>query len=223
MRNKNAYIITLIIVIVIAILAFALFGPKRTIAPTEQPAASNNVASTNTKTFSLNFLTFTYLDILLEKEEGKTVYLNHSVATEPHPDYCDFQGNAPEKNSLTDFNANFTILDLDMKNSMKEKEGEDFIKNSFKGDTITKSEGYVDPYEVGMLKGYRITKGIEGCGVYSYYFPLSSNQTLLINRIRIPELTLSSSKDMYLAIPGVISPQKEEEIFKNIILSIFGQ
>jgi hypothetical protein len=81
--------------------------------------------------------------------------------------------------------------------------------------------GFIDEFELGSLKGYRITSGAEGCGWYQYYFPLSSKNTLLVTRNFITEFKpIIKDHKKYLELPGIIPPDKEEKLFKQILSNI---
>ncbi|MCI0405368.1 MAG: hypothetical protein L0209_04745, partial [candidate division Zixibacteria bacterium] len=60
-----------------------------------------------------------------------------------------------------------------------------------------------------------------GCGRFNYYFILDSAKTLAVSRKHITELdpVIGSYKENR-KLPGVIAPEKEEELF-NRILSTF--
>jgi hypothetical protein len=80
---------------------------------------------------------------------------------------------------------------------------------------------YGTELQIGALKGYRISTGVEGCGLDKYYFPLDSAHTLFVERYKITELDpIIKNYREHRKLPGVISPEKEEQVF-NQILSTF--
>lgn len=140
-------------------------------------------------------------------EESERVMLLHSIPFE-HRDPCDFD-DSPDLplRHLTDFKVGFEVV----KKNLKE--------------TITWGEiGLVTeiPYgtelQIGSLRGYRITTGVEGCGLDKYYFPLDSTHTLFVERYKITELDpIIINYKENRKLPGVIVPEKEEELFNNIL------
>ena len=81
--------------------------------------------------------------------------------------------------------------------------------------------GFIDVINIGSLEGYRITQGVEGCGEYTYYFPITTEVTLVVVRYFITELNpITVDYEKFLNLPDVISPIKEEKLF-NQILSTF--
>jgi hypothetical protein len=121
---------------------------------------------------------------------------------------------------LHDFNAFFRIYNKDLINSIKfDFSSGSIIQNFIKNNTLTLDPGFIDKYKMGSFDGYRITEGVEGCGRYLYYFPISSNQTLMINRNFYAE-TFQGDKSELSKIPGFITFEQEELIFKDILLSV---
>jgi hypothetical protein len=60
--------------------------------------------------------------------------------------------------------------------------------------------------------------GVEGCGAYKYYFPLNPDKTLFVKRSLITEfMPIIISYQDYLALPGIIPPAEEEELFNKIL------
>ncbi len=71
------------------------------------------------------------------------------------------------------------------------------------------------------MQGFRISQGVEGCGRYTYYFILNQEHTLVATRAFITELnSIIRTYKENLKLPGVIPPEKEEQLF-NQILSTF--
>ena len=140
-------------------------------------------------------------------DESERLMLQHSIPFE-HRDPCDFDDNPdPPLRHLTDFKVGFEVVNKNLK------------------ETITWGEiGLVTeiPYgtelQIGALRGYRITTGVEGCGLDKYYFPLDSTHTLFVERYKITELDpIIINYKENRKLPDVIVPEKEEELFNNIL------
>jgi hypothetical protein len=122
---------------------------------------------------------------------------------------------------LTDFNVSLRIFNTSFEQTIKANEYPNFSAGYLREDSLKVDHGFIDDVLIGSLKGYCITAGVEGCGIYTYYFSLNSNNTLQVQRSFIPELNpiIRNSKE-YLKLPGIISPDEEERLF-NLILSSF--
>jgi len=208
---KKVYII---IVLIIALLGVWYFGTKK---------SSVTVPST-TATYrnSTNGIGFTYPKILTARTEYGITSLRHSVPFEHH-DYCDFKGEATTTiPTLTDFHVRFYIVEKNIIGTMKQESpyipAENFVNN-----TVIPSPGFIDSVEIGTLKGYKIFEGAEGCGHTIYYFEIEKNKTLVVIQDFIT--IFSGAIDVEqgakaLLVPGVISKEKEAEIFDSIVKTI---
>lgn len=158
-------------------------------------------------------------DVLKISKEGEKVILTHSIPFE-HVNPCDFVGDAPLLKELTDFRVALETISKSFKETIKANESYSIILNYLINDTLRIEPGFIDDVRIGPLKGYRITAGAEGCGIYTYYFPLDSNNTLKVQRSFIPELkpVITDYKD-YLKLPGIIPPDEEEKMFNQILSS----
>lgn len=156
-------------------------------------------------------------NIITVSQEGEKVILIHSIPFE-HPNPCDFIGDAPPLKELTDFRVSLQIINKNFKETIMANEGDYVVSNFLPGNTLQIEPGYIDKINIGSLKGYRITEGVEGCGYYAYYFPLDENNTLKVERSFITELQpIIVDNEKYLKIPGVIPPDKEEKLFNQIV------
>jgi hypothetical protein len=93
----------------------------------------------------------------------------------------------------------------------------------FANNKLVVSEGYIDAYNIGSFSGYSIYTGVEGCGFTTYYFPISNSKTLVVKRNQVTEFSgvlMPEVKAEVLAIPGVISPEKADLFFEQILSSI---
>jgi hypothetical protein len=162
---------------------------------------------------------FEYPKIISLSQQGEKILLNHSINYQ-HPNPCDFKGDAPQLDKLTDFNVSLMVSNKNLKDTVDANESSDMIKNSFKGATVELSPGFIDSFNTGSLTGYRITAGIEGCGMYTYYFSIAQDKTLVVTRSFISEfLPINADSQKYLSLPGIITPTQEEEFFNKILAS----
>lgn len=153
--------------------------------------------------------------ISLSEKQNKII-LSHSVVFE-HDDPCDFKGEGLKLKELVDFNVSFELLNRGFDMAVKETQGEDFFADYFSRNKLKTEPGFIDEIKIGNLSGYVVTQGTEGCGQYLYYFPLNSENTLVIWRAFIPELqpAVASYQDN-LNLPGIIFPEKEKILFEQI-------
>jgi hypothetical protein len=85
-------------------------------------------------------------------------------------------------------------------------------------DSVRIERGFIDSVRIGNRKGYRIHHGAEGCGGFTYYFPVSPRATLVIERKFITLLNpIIRDYKRYQSLPGVIAPEQEEAIFQRIL------
>lgn len=192
-----------------------------TTSPIPAPAPPAPAPTTKTYKNETYKFSFEYPSLLsLERQDNKII-LQHSIPFE-HEDPCDFQGGGPKLDRLTDFSVNMaeyptalgeTVLNLHPFGS----DTEDYVD----GDKLKITSGMIDEAHFGLLDGYRITLGVEGCGLYTYYFKLAPKVTLVVNRKIITELSSAvSNSTMYLSLPGVIKPAAAEKIFSDIFISL---
>jgi hypothetical protein len=149
-------------------------------------------------------------------EQQNKIFLNHSVVFE-HNNPCDFKGDGLKLKELADFRVNLELFKGDLEAAVKNQESEDFVSNYLSEKKLKLEQGFIDEIAIGGLKGYIVTQGIEGCGQYTYYFPLNSENTLIIWRSFVPELQpIIEDYQKNLQIPGIISPDQEEILFRQI-------
>lgn len=208
--------VEIIITILFLIVSFTLPGCINKI--TESKATE--ISETNDwKVYNGSSFEFKYPKILSLSQQEERILLNHSIKYQ-HANPCDFKGDAPQLDKLTDFNVSLRVFDKNLKDTVETNESSDIIKNFFKGDTVELSPGFIDKFNIGSLTGYQITIGVEGCGMYTYYFPLTQNKTLAVTRSFISEfLPINADSQKYLSLPGIITPSQEEEFFNSILLS----
>ena len=150
-------------------------------------------------------------------EETTGILLHHSIPHE-HPDPCDFQGVGPLLQELTDFEVWIEVVPQSLSETVKLTQTEDFVQNYLRGNELLLDPPNIVVIGIGCLQGYRITWGVEGCGIYEHIFPLSDRSTLYIIRLIITELTPNDTNyNEYLALPGIIPPEEEEALFLQIL------
>jgi hypothetical protein len=157
--------------------------------------------------------------IQLSKNKGQLKLL-HSIPFE-HPRPCEFD-DTPDLPlaELIDFNVGIEVVNKDLRGAVVLYEGSaaEYFLTRFTSNSVLKIEpGYIDTAGAGRLKGYRISQGIEGCGRFTYYFSLDSVATLVVTREFITEFKSNTYAENYLKLPGVIIPEKEEQLFNQIL------
>lgn len=156
-----------------------------------------------TKSYTGSTFSLKYPAKLDVSESQGAVTLKHAVSY-THPNPCDFRGDQPVINTLTDFGVTLSVVNRSLQ------------------DSLTSAGGYAaEPVNVGPLSGYKYTAGVEGCGKVVYYLPLSPSTTLVVDRVLVTEFNpIVTNSETYLGLPGIIPPSKAEEIFSNIISSV---
>ena len=187
---------------------------------TTTPVSENQTNNPGWKKYTDNSLEFEYPNnIISVVKNGDKVSLSHSLSYK-HNDFCDMKGSGTVLNRFTDFNVSLRVVEKGMKGALEETQGW-LAKDYFANGAFKLSPGFVDSFKVGPLKGYQITSGVEGCGNYTYYFPLSSIKTLVVVRALVPELnSINADNKTYLNLPGVIIPDQESELFTKILSSL---
>lgn len=158
-------------------------------------------------------------ELITVSQEGNKILMIHSISYE-HPDPCEFRDNISSLKDLTDFKVNLEVFGKNLKETVVAN-GSDYLLESFLSDNELKIQpNFIDEANLGSLKGYRVTQGVEGCGQYEYYFPLNSEKTLVVIRSFITEFKpIVADYEKYLNLPGIISPSEEEKLFKQILSS----
>ncbi len=152
-------------------------------------------------------------------EKESKVILSHSIDYE-HPDPCEFRDNTVPLKKLVDFEVSIEFFRKNLKEAVITTEG-NYLSDNFLSDNELKIQpNFIDEFVVGSLNGYRLTQGVEGCGRYSYFFPLDSQKTLVLTRSFITEFKpIVLDYEKYLSLPGIISPKEEEKLFNQILSS----
>ncbi len=140
---------------------------------------------------------FQYPEKLSLSTEGEAVNLSHSIPFENRDGGCDMKGDAELSKTLEDFGLSIKIVLGEV------------------------NPPYVDgTYSKGELKGEWAYMGAEGCGVTTYYFPISGNKTLLVTQNHLQLLSNNVTPDVkakVLSVPGAISSEESEIILARIL------
>lgn len=210
---KKIYLV-IIILVVVALGVYYIKSNKNPIDDSIKTYRNSNVG-----------LTFVYPKILFASTTSDTVRIHHEVPFDHH-DFCDFKGeNNTTIPTLTDFNVTFHISEASLIETMK-TESPYLPNESFVNDEVVVSPGFIDTYEVGTLKGYRIFEGAEGCGKTTYYFPISKSKTLVVQQDLITIFTGAidtANKERAEAVPGVLNKERAEQVFESILKTLIVQ
>ncbi len=203
------------LIFVLILAAGTLWYAKRSPAP-----ASN----TESKTFRNQALgiSFVYPKILSASSTPDRVVLHHEVPF-THHDYCDFKSElGTTVETLRDFNVSFYVVEKNIVDTMK-KESPYIPEENFVNGAVVPSPGFIDPFTVNDLQGFKIFEGAEGCGHTKYFLSVSNSKTLVITEEWITVFSGaidSENKASAEAVPGVINKEKEAQIFNSIMQSL---
>jgi hypothetical protein len=163
-------------------------------------------------------ISFTYPINLTASTTNSVVTLHHDIPYENHGD-CDMVGDTKTYPRLTDFNVKIQKINKGVVDAMKTISPYIPQENFVNGEVIV-SPGFIDAFKAGNLDGYAIYEGAEGCGQTTYYFPITNDETLVINKMSIQVLSGSIRVDeqaKVLAVPGVIPRDESDKIFASIL------
>jgi len=167
-------------------------------------------------------ISFTYPKILSANTINGVITLHHEVPF-THHDYCDFKGEGDTTiNTLTDFNVTFHISDKNLVDTMK-TESPYIPEENFVNGNVVASPGFIDSYTSGGFSGYAIFEGAEGCGFTTYYFPVSSDKTLVVRQDFITVFTGAIDVENMKAaeaVPGVINRETEKSYLESIFKTL---
>jgi hypothetical protein len=217
------------VVVLVGVIVYLILKDKTTalnpykqtvVGDTSTTAPANDNQNKNVKNYRGNSFEFQYPSNLSLYPQEKSIRLTHSVPYR-HTDPCDMRDGAKPLDEITDFDVSIEYFNKNLGETARSIIPQQLIADYIKGNSFRITPGVVDEYKVGSLKGYKITNGVEGCGVYNYYISLSANKTLYISRSFVPEFNaINAEYQKYLNVPGIIPPGQEEDIF-NLILSSF--
>ena len=219
--QKNYTIISLLVIIIV-LLAGALFYFKQTNVEiksdttnkTQEGNDSQNIpvntnpVTSKIQTYSGNNFSFEYPSILTLREENGEVTVSHSVPYK-HVAPCDMKGDAPALNTLDDFKLSIKVVNQGVKEYLKSSGWPEW-------DFVNKN-----PYKFGLYSGYHVTPGVEGCGLNIYYLVISANKTVVITSPLVPEFSsVNNNYKKIYEIAGVIIPSRAEEYFLGIMSTL---
>jgi hypothetical protein len=166
-------------------------------------------------------ISFAYPKILTVSTRDGVAMLHHDVPYK-NSGACDMMGDDKIYDRLTDFEMKIQIVPKGLTETVKTLSPYIPQENFVDGELVA-SPGFIDPYTNGAFSGFAIYEGAEGCGQTTYYFPLAGNRTLLITNASIQALSgaiVQEKVDEVLAVPGVISREKNKDIFESIVRSL---
>lgn len=180
--------------------------PSATQTTSTTPAAPVNpdaVLLEKAKSFTLGNLKFLYPNNLsMAKGISGGVIISHRVPYS-HIDTCNANGQAQQQTGVTDVNLSFKVVASAIADAMAGSAPSD-----------------ITAYQTGTLSGYQVFSGSSGCSSYTYYFPITSKQTLVVNRVLPSQLNpINPNYSTVSQLPGIISAAKEEAIFTAILNS----
>jgi len=166
-------------------------------------------------------ITFDYPKILTISASDEMVTLHHDIPYQNHGE-CDMMGDENVYPRLTDFRVTFQKIEKNLVDTMRIISP--YIpQENFVNEEVVESPGFIDKFQIGKLDGYAIYEGVEGCGQTTYYFRIKDNQTLVVGKASIQILSgviVKEKMEEVLAVPGVISREKSEEMFESILTSL---
>lgn len=186
---------------------------------TQQPTQ----ASTDMKKYTddTNGITFDYPSSLSVNRSGDRVVVLHTVPFKHSPP-CDFIGTGKELTELTDFDVSLEVYKKSLKDTAADTQDASFAADNMTGEEMKISEGFIEAFNVGDLKGYKLTQGVEGCGQYVYYFPIQKDVTLVVTRAFVPELNSAISEDVRgkaVKLKNVILSKESDAILNSMLES----
>lgn len=206
----------IILVLVILFLATGIFWYIKN--------SETTPVNTDTKTYrnaSLGIY-FSYPKTLTASTTSDMVELHHDIPFTNNGD-CDMIGDEKTYERLTDFHMSLQTLNKNLVDTMKTLSPYIPEENFVNGEVV-ESPGFIDRYSAGSFSGFAIYEGAEGCGQVTYYFPIKNNNTLVIRKASIqalnPSVRSEENINAVLAVPDVISNEKSEEIFNEILKTL---
>ena len=214
MDNKQkilliSLLIALLFVVIVAGGYYALNTKK--VVPEAAPQTSSSTSQKtdpNLKSYIGSDFSFNYPAALHTLQDNETVTITHSIPYK-HTNACDFKGDAPPLDVLTDFTASIKVVNQSVKEYLEKSGSPDW-------EYVSKNL-----YTFGSFTGYHVTLGAEGCGQDVYYFSISPGKTVVVTRALIAEFSpINGEYQKYLSLPGVILPAASEVYFEQILSSL---
>ncbi|MFA6585853.1 MAG: hypothetical protein WCS86_01705 [Candidatus Paceibacterota bacterium] len=235
MKNNKGFAPIALVIAIIAVLAIgggayylgtqSNYVPRYTDSNNVQPVgdqSQDNSTQSDLKIFKNSQFEFKYPSNISVSENAQVVSLSHSIPFENIDGGCDMKGDGVISKDLVDFGVSFRVSNKPLIETVK-SESSYIPAENFSNGKLLVSPGYIDSSKIGSLNGYSIYEGVEGCGDTTYYFPVSDSKTLIVKKSMIQMLSgvaTLESRAKVLAVPGVISSEKSEEIFNQILTSL---
>ena len=149
-----------------------------------------------------NRYSFSYPSFLSLTKNADVITLSHTTPFDNYDGGCDMKGDAILSKTINDLYLKIYVVP---QNSLS-------------------VPSYAENYSAGELNGKKAYIGAEGCGRTSYYFPISGNRILVIDKSEVQILSAIVSPEVrsrLLSVPGVIPQEEGNKIVEQIIESIF--
>ena len=227
MKKSFWIIIVLLILVIAATWYYQHYVVSTTVADNNAASSTSIDGGPETSNGSQVFtsadgsITFNYPSLLTVGEKNNIITLTHSIKY-ANKDACNMKGDAVTSPTLTDFNVTIQDIDQPIVETIEQIDPT-IATSSFSGEDITTSPGFIDSYSGAGYQGYAITEGVEGCGYVTYYLPITTSETLVIQKQMIGALSSVSdpaSVAKILATPGAISPDQSTILFNNMMQTL---
>jgi len=166
-------------------------------------------------------ISFTYPENLTASTTDGIAILHHDIPYK-NTGACDMMGDEKTYDRLTDFEMRIQIIIKNLTETVNTMSPYIPQENFVNGELVA-SPGFIDPCTIGRFSGFAIYEGAEGCGQTTYYLPLAGNKTLVITNASIQALSgaiIQEKVNEVLAVSGVISREKNKEIFESIVSNL---
>lgn len=217
MEHLKRNIAITIFIIFAGVLVFILFYNKPPLPEPQGILPGEPLHYTHTS----EEMTFTYPAFLYKETKDGIVSLHHDIPYK-NTGACDMMGDEKTYDTLTDFHVTLRIASTSLVHTVRQMSS--YIpEENFDGDILKANPGFIDTFEIGSFKGFAIYEGAEGCGFTTYYFPISGNRTLVIQKESIQALSGVRGQEeiqKILKIPGSIAPDASDILFKGIVTSL---
>lgn len=155
--------------------------------------------------------------LLTISEQERAVILSHRVAY-GHRDPCNMSDKVGFLDDVVDFDVRVSLEQAALPDVFEKTESDYVTSRFLKAHRVVTSRGFIDEVEVGSLRGYRVTTGVEGCGLRRYYLRIDEGRTLLVDWMNVPEFD-RTYRDTVLALENIILPDRAAEVFEAVVSS----
>lgn len=218
MEHLQRNIFITFFVAVVGVIGFFLFS-KAPDKNTPSPVIDGNLPTTS---YSSTYgITLTYpVELSLSEKDGLITF--HHEIPYKNTGGCDMIGDEKTYDMLTDFDMTIQIVNTPLIQTVRRMSA--YIpEENFIGNTLKVTPGFIDSFEAGILNGFTLYEGAEGCGFTTYYFPIPGERTLIIQQASIQALSGvrgNAEIEKILAVPGAISKEESEMMFMSIVNSL---